>query len=42
VLVSKDFSDQIDCDTISLGLHSMKGIIEPQSVFAVSNTSEHI
>jgi adenylate cyclase len=42
VLVSKDFSVQIDCDTISLGLHSMKGIIEPQSVFAVSNTSEHI
>ncbi len=42
VLVSKDFSDQIDYDTISLGLHSMKGIVEPQSVFAISNVSEHI
>jgi adenylate cyclase len=40
VLVSKDFSDQIDCHTISLGLHNMKGIKEPQSVFAVDNISE--
>ncbi len=41
VLASKDFSDQIDCNTISLGLHNMKGIKEPQSVFAVDYTSEH-
>lgn len=40
ILVSKDFSDQIDCKTISLGLHKMKGIKEPQSVFAVDNISE--
>lgn len=42
VLMSKAFSDQIDCDTISLGLHKMKGINELQSVFAVSNVSEDI
>lgn len=35
VLVSKDFSDQLDGNTVPLGLHKMKGIIEPQSVFAV-------
>lgn len=40
VLVSKDFSDQIDCNTMPLGLHKMKGIKEPQSVFAVDNISE--
>jgi adenylate cyclase len=40
VLFSKDFSEQIDCNTISLGLHKMKGIKEPQSVFAVDNISE--
>jgi class 3 adenylate cyclase len=40
VLLSKDFSDQIDCNTMSLGLHKIKCIKQPQSVFAVGYISE--
>ncbi|MFT5658621.1 MAG: adenylate cyclase [Gammaproteobacteria bacterium] len=40
VLVSKDFADQLDCPTVSLGDHIMKGIERPQTVFAVEEISE--
>jgi adenylate cyclase len=34
ILVSKDFSDQVDCPMHYLGEHDMKGIAKPQMVFA--------
>ena len=39
MLVSKEFAMQIDCPTLSLGEHNMKGIELPQSVFAINETS---
>lgn len=40
ILVSKEFADQLDCPTISLGEHNMKGIEQPQSVFTTTEISE--
>ena len=40
ILVSKDFAEQIDNPTKSLGEHIMKGIEQPQSVFAIEEISD--
>jgi len=40
ILVSKDFSEQVDCPMHYLGEHKMKGIAKPQMVFAPDDSCE--
>jgi adenylate cyclase len=40
ILVSKDFSDQVDCPMHYFGEHKMKGIAKPQMVFAPDDSCE--
>ena len=40
ILVSKDFSDQVDCPMHYFGEHKMKGIAKPQMVFAPDDFCE--
>ena len=40
ILVSKDFSDQVECPMIYFGEHDMKGIARPQKVFAPDDSCE--
>ncbi len=39
LLMSDDFAETIDQDTVSLGFHALKGVAEPQEVFALDSMS---
>lgn len=39
LLLSKDMVDQLECPFIDLGKHAMKGVADPQPVFALKDTT---
>jgi len=40
LLISKDLVDQADISVVDLGLHAMKGVAEPQPVFALNDMND--